>query len=124
MLDFSDQRGKAVLKSRKSFHRLREASDLALLLINLVSSRNGLLHCLHPLSNDVLAILAHLVCKSHGIFALKNLLDLLKRQPRDLRVEENNQNPADAADGGVEAECSRRCHTLHHTQESRRDDDV
>lgn len=55
---------------------------------------------------------------------LKHLLDLLKRQPADLGVEEDDQDPSDAADSRIEAERAARGHAFHHSKESGADDDV
>lgn len=55
---------------------------------------------------------------------LENLLNLLKSQPADLRVEEDNQDPSDAADSGIEAKRAAGSHAFHHGEESGADDDV
>lgn len=55
---------------------------------------------------------------------LEDLLDLLKRQPADLRVEEDDQDPADTANSSVEAKRAARSHAFHHGEESGADDDV
>lgn len=60
----------------------------------------------------------------HTEAVLEDLLDLLERQTADLGVEEDDEDPADAADGGVEAKGARGRHALHHGQEGAADDDV
>lgn len=48
---------------------------------------------------------------------------LVNRETRDLGVEENDKNPADEADGGIEAKCARRGKRVHLCKEGGRDDD-
>ena len=55
---------------------------------------------------------------------LEDLLDFLKCQAGNFRVEEVDHNPADTADGGIEAKCAARGHPLHHAEEGGGDNDV
>ena len=50
--------------------------------------------------------------------------DFLECQARHFGVEKVDQDPAGAADSGVEAKGAGWSHALHHGQEGRRDDDV
>ncbi len=52
---------------------------------------------------------------------LKHLANILKRHPLDLREAEDDKQPADKTDRGVEAEGSGRGDSFHHGQEGRGD---
>lgn len=77
-----------------------------------------------PFHNDVLAIVPQLPGIADPEPMLEDLSYLLERQARHFRIEEVDQDPADATDGGVEAERAGWGHALHHGEEGRRDDDV
>jgi len=55
---------------------------------------------------------------------LKDLADRLQRHALDIRVEEDDEQPAEEADTAVETKGSGRCDALHHGEESAADDDV
>lgn len=55
---------------------------------------------------------------------LEDFADRFQRHAFDIRVEEDDEQPAEEADTAVEAECSGRCDALHHGEESTADDDV
>jgi len=55
---------------------------------------------------------------------LEDFADCLQRHALDIRVEEDDKQPAQEADAAVKAECSGWCDTLHHGKESTADDDV
>lgn len=82
------------------------------------------LAALQLLRDDVLAILPQLSGVADTETMLEDLPYFLKRQARYFRVEEVDQNPADATDGSVEAKCAGWRHAFHHGEEGRRDDDV
>ena len=86
--------------------------------------RQRLLHRAHPLRNLLLAHLPQLPRIPDPEPMLEDLGDLLERQAGDLGVEEDDEDPADAADGGVEAEGAAGRHALHHGEEGGGDDDV
>ena len=79
---------------------------------------------LQSLRNDIFTILPQLSREADTEPMLKDLSDFLERQARHFGVEEVDQDPADAADGGVEAKGAGWRHALHHGEEGRRDDDV
>jgi hypothetical protein len=54
----------------------------------------------------------------------KDLADVLKRHTPDLREAEDDEQPAEKADTGIEAERTRRRDTLHHSKEGRSDNNV
>ena len=55
---------------------------------------------------------------------LEDFADRLQRHALDIRVEEDDEQPAEEADAAVETECSGWCDALHHGEESAADDDV
>jgi hypothetical protein len=55
---------------------------------------------------------------------LKDFADRLQRHALNIRVEEDDKQPAKEANTAVKAKCSRRCDALHHGEESAADDDV
>ena len=79
---------------------------------------------LQSLRNDILTILPQPSSKADTEPMLKDLSDFLERQARHFRVKKVDQDPAGAADSGVEAKRAGWCHALHHCEEGRRDDDV
>lgn len=82
------------------------------------------LAALQLLRDDVLAILPQLSGVADTETMLEDLSYFLERQARYFGIEEIDQNPADAADGGIEAKRAGWGHALHHGEEGRRDDDV
>ena len=76
------------------------------------------------LRNDILTILPQPSSKADTEPMLKDLSDFLERQARHFGVEKVYQDPAAAADSGVEAKGAGWCHALHHGKECRRNDDV
>ena len=55
---------------------------------------------------------------------LEDLADVLQRHALDLGEAEDDEQPADEADSGVEAECAGGSDALHHGQEGGRNDDI
>ena len=55
---------------------------------------------------------------------LKDFADRFQRHALDIRVEEDDEQPAEEADTTVKAECSGWCDTLHHGKEGAADDNV
>lgn len=89
-----------------------------------MTHRNRHLAAPQPLHDEVLTILPQLPGIADPEPMLEDLAYFLERQARHFRIEEEDQNPADATDGGVEAKCAGWGHALHHGEEGRRDDDV
>lgn len=54
----------------------------------------------------------------------EDFADSFQRHALDIRVEEDDEQPAEEADTTVKAECSGWCDALHHGEESAADDDV
>ena len=79
---------------------------------------------LQSLGNDILTILPQPSSKADTEAMLEDLSDFLERQPRHFGVEKVNQDPAGAADSGVESKGAGWRHALHHGEKGRRDDDV
>ena len=55
---------------------------------------------------------------------LEDFTDRFQRHALNIRVEEDDKQPAEEADTAVKAESSGWCDTLHHGEESAADDDV
>ena len=79
---------------------------------------------LQSLRYDRFTILPQPSSKADTEPMLEDLSDFLERQARHFGVEKVDQDPAGAADSGVEAKCAGWCHALHHGEKGRRDDDV
>ena len=89
-----------------------------------MANRNRLLLVPHSLLNDILPFPAEVAGISDAKTVLEDLADFFKSQPGDFGVEENDEDPADEADGGIESKCAGRCESFHHGKESGGDDDV
>ena len=85
---------------------------------------NGSLLVLQPFLDFCPSFLAELPGVSHTKSVLEHLANLLESESGNLWVEEDDEHPADAADGGVEAEGAGGSHALHHGQKCAGDDDI
>ena len=85
---------------------------------------NRHLAVLQPLGDEILAILSQLSGVADTESMLEDFSYFFQCQARHFRIEEVNQDPADATDGGVEAKGAGWSHALHHGEEGGRDDDV
>lgn len=94
------------------------------ILHSLVPSRDRLFLGLHPLFDDIFALLAKLPGVADTESVLEDLLHFFQYKTRDLGVEEVKPDVSEAADSSEEAKCTRWGPGLHHGKESARDDDV
>jgi len=73
--------------------------------------------CLNPLPLMLVLLLPPLrVLPTEAM--LEDFADRLERHPFDVRVEEDDEQPADEADPAVEAESSGGSDAFHHAEES------
>ena len=70
------------------------------------------------------AFLAELAGISYTESVLEYLTNLFESESGNLWIKEDYQDPADAADSGIETKSTRGSHALHHGQESRGNNDV
>lgn len=89
-----------------------------------MSHGNGLLAASKPLRDDVLAVLPQLSSIADTESMFEDISYFLERQARYFRIEEVDEDPAEATDGSVETKRAGWGHALHHGEEGRRDDDV
>jgi hypothetical protein len=109
---------------RQHLPRCQQKSNTAETLNTSVTHRHRLLLVCQPCLDDVLPLLPQSGCILDAKSVLEDFSDLLEGEAGDFRIEQEDQNPAETADGGVEAECSRWRKAFHHGQKRRRDNDV
>ena len=62
--------------------------------------------------------------ESESEAVLEHFADRLQRHTLNVRVKEDDEQPAEEADSTVETECSGWCDALHHREEGAADDDI